>query len=130
MPAAVVTARDPALVAEVHGGTSVPDPNASAKIAFGRETDTVVLTALLQLPAMSWTGRLKRTEPGLMPASGTLATAAPLAKPAWSRVALPTPGSVVPVQNSAAWNCVSLVTGAVSVSSAAPLVGFGEPVTD
>ena len=100
----------------------------SEKIAFGLDTVTVVATALLQLPARSWTRRLNRTAPGVIAAVGTEATAAPLTKLTETRVPLPTPGSVVPVQNSAVWNAVSAVTGADRVSRAAPFVGLGDPV--
>ena len=84
-----------------------PLSKVSEKIAFGLDTVTVVPTALLQLPARSWTRRLNRTVPGVIEAVGTEATAAPFTKFTETRVPLPTPGSVVPVQNSAVWNAVS-----------------------
>ena len=43
-----------------------------------------------------------------------------------ARVALPTPGSVVPIQYSAAPKAVSPVTGAVSTRLVAPFVGLGD----
>ena len=77
--------------------------NVSLKIALGRVTWTVTEDALLQLPAASWTRRLNWTVPGWMPASG-IAAVTPLPESVtWTRVALPAPGSVVPVQNSAPW---------------------------
>src|SRR5690349_13266141 len=73
-----------------------------AKIRLGLDTVTEVFTALLQLPAVSWTRRLNRCAPMAIPASGTVADAVPLVALTDTLVALPTPGSVVPSQNSAA----------------------------
>src|SRR3954447_12257341 len=77
--------------------------NVSLKIAFGRVTWTVTEDALLQVPAASWTRRLNKTVPGWMPASGIAAVTPVPESVTWTRVALPAPGSVVPVQNSAPW---------------------------
>ena len=109
--------------------------NVSLKIALARTTWTVAEAALLQLPAASWTRRLNWTEPDEMPASGIAAVTPVPVSVIWTRVALPAPGSVVPVQNSAPWkrgptydgSTVS-VTPAERVSVAAPFVGFGLPV--
>ena len=75
----------------------------SLKIALGRTTWTDDRGALLQLPAASWTRRLNWTVPGWMPVSGIAAVTPVPASVTWTGVALPAPGSVVPVQNSAPW---------------------------
>src|SRR4051812_48509146 len=77
--------------------------NVSLKIALGRVTWTVTEDALLQLPAASWTRRLNWVGPDGIPASGIAAVMPEPESVTWTRVALPAPGSVVPVQNSAPW---------------------------
>src|SRR5665647_2268136 len=111
MPAAVVAETNPV---DADQPVRFAESNAFAKIAFGRVTVTVVFTALLQLPARSWTRRLNRCAPGGIPASGTVATMLVPTRLTGTRVALPAPGSAVPIQNSAAANDTSL-TGAVRV---------------
>src|SRR5665647_721485 len=124
MPAAAVTDGPPVLLDHAVR----PELNPSEKMAFGRETVTVVFTALLQLPARSMTRRLNRCAPVGIPKRGTVAMMLePEAlKPKATTVPWPTPGSVVPSQNSATAMVVLLI-GAVSVSSVAALVGLGDP---